>query len=56
MQEDTRFILARAREDPASNEEDKTYIILHLGAHYRGYKLVDRGRESQLFESGWGKW
>jgi hypothetical protein len=31
--------------------EDETYIILHLGAHSRGYKLVERGSESQVSES-----
>jgi hypothetical protein len=52
MQEDTRFILVRAREGPTSSEGDETYIILHLGAHSRGYKVDERGSESQVFESG----
>jgi hypothetical protein len=51
MQEDIRFILVRAREGPTFSEGDETYIILHLGAHGRGYKLVERGSESQVSES-----
>jgi hypothetical protein len=46
-QEDTRVILVRAREAPTSSEGDETYVILHLGAHSRGYKLVERGSMSQ---------
>jgi hypothetical protein len=48
MQEDTRFILVRAIEGPTSSEGDETYIILHLGARSRGYKLVERGSGSQV--------
>jgi hypothetical protein len=48
MQEDTRFILVWAREDPISSEGDETYITMHLGAHSRGYKLVERGSRSQV--------
>jgi hypothetical protein len=51
MQEDTRFILVQAREGPISIEGDETYIILHLGAHSRGYKLVERGSESHVSAS-----
>jgi hypothetical protein len=49
MQEDTRFILVRTIEGSTSSR-DETYIILYLGAHSRGYKLVERGCESQVSE------
>jgi hypothetical protein len=48
MQEDTRFILVRTIEGLLSAEGDGIYIILHLSACSRRYKLVERERESQL--------
>jgi hypothetical protein len=42
MQEDRRFILVQAIEDPTYSERGETYIILHLSAHSTGYKLVER--------------
>jgi hypothetical protein len=44
MQEDTSWAI----EGPTSSKGGETYIILHLCASSRGYKLVERGSESQV--------
>jgi hypothetical protein len=49
MQEDTSFYPGSGkRRLYFQQREDETYIILHPSACSRGYKLVGRGRGSQV--------